>query len=76
MARWPATALTARESLARPSAFDGAGYKMLTSKAFLPPDFDQETFDNLWTVWEEPLRSQAEKATPESAARWLSRGTA
>ncbi len=47
------------------TGFDGAGYKLLTSQAFLPPDFDQETFDNLWTVWEEPLRSKAEKASPE-----------
>ncbi len=45
--------------------YDGRGYELLTTKAFLPPDFDQETFDQLWKTWEEPLRSQAEKATPE-----------
>ncbi|MEX0979261.1 MAG: cytochrome c [Pirellulales bacterium] len=45
--------------------FEGAGYKLLTTKAFVTPDFDQQSFDNLWQVWEEPLRSQAEKATPE-----------
>ncbi len=48
-----------------PAGFDGAGYKLLTTKAFLPPDFDQEAFDNVWQVWEEPLRSQAQKATPD-----------
>ncbi len=47
------------------TGFNGAGYKLLTSKAFLPPDFDQQTFDNLWTVWEEPLRSQAEQANSQ-----------
>ena len=40
------------------------GYRWLTTKTYLPPDFDQHVFDELWKVWEEPLRSQAEKATP------------
>lgn len=39
------------------------GYELLTTKAYLPPDFDQETFDEVWKTWEEPLRSQAEAAT-------------
>jgi hypothetical protein len=46
-------------------AFAAHGYETLTTKPYVPPDFDQETFDNLWQSWEEPLRSQAEKATPE-----------
>jgi mono/diheme cytochrome c family protein len=41
------------------------GYRLLTTKAYLPPDFDQEVFDQLWQCWEEPLRSQAASATPE-----------
>jgi hypothetical protein len=41
------------------------GYRFLTQKAYLPPDFTQEAFDHAWTQWPEPLRSQAEKATPE-----------
>ena len=40
------------------------GYKVLRTKQFLPPDFDQSTFDALWKVWPEPLRSQAKNATP------------
>ncbi len=40
------------------------GYRLLTTKTYLPPDFDQETFDELWKCWEEPLRSQAAKASP------------
>ena len=39
------------------------GYEKLTNTAFLPPDFHQETFDQVWTSWPEPLRSQAEKAS-------------
>jgi len=38
------------------------GRELLLSKAYLPADFDQEVFDALWTVWPEPLRSQAEEA--------------
>ncbi|REK19044.1 MAG: cytochrome c [Planctomycetota bacterium] len=60
--------LPAAESRTSP-AFTGRGYEILTTKAFLPPDFDQETFDNLWQAWEEPLRSQAEKAGPEERRR-------
>ncbi|HEX7378415.1 MAG TPA: cytochrome c [Pirellulales bacterium] len=41
------------------------GYRWLTTKTYLPPDFDQEVFDELWKAWEEPLRSQAEKASPD-----------
>ena len=41
------------------------GYQWLTEKAYLPPDFDQETFDRLWEVWPEPLRSRAAGATAD-----------
>lgn len=41
------------------------GYKLLTEKVYLPPDFDQATFDQAWKYWPEPLRTKAEKATPE-----------
>jgi len=41
------------------------GYRLLTEKAYLPPDFDQDVFDQLWRRWDEPLRSEAAKATPE-----------
>ena len=40
------------------------GYQLLTTKAYLPPDFDQQIFDELWKCWEEPLRTKAERATP------------
>ncbi len=45
--------------------FSGAGYDFLTKFSTMPPDWDQEVFDNLWQVWEEPVRSEAAQATPE-----------
>src|SRR5688500_9063505 len=45
------------------------GYKLLVEKPYLPPDFDQEVFDSAWKQWPEPLRSQAEKATPDERRR-------
>jgi mono/diheme cytochrome c family protein len=39
------------------------GYRNLTQREYLPPDFDQETFDAAWKHWPEPLRAKAEQAT-------------
>ena len=41
------------------------GYNFLVNKIYLPPDFDQQTFDEAWKTWPEPLRSKAEQATVE-----------
>ena len=49
---------------AAPNPLSGRGYELLTTKAYLPPDFDQSTFDDLWKTSEEPLRSQ------ERPMRW------
>jgi mono/diheme cytochrome c family protein len=51
--------LCARE----PSA--ARGYEFLTTKALVPPDFPEAIFDEVWTMWPEPLRSEAERANPE-----------
>jgi hypothetical protein len=45
------------------------GYKLLVEKPYLPADFDQEVFDSAWKQWPEPLRTEAEKATPEERRR-------
>ncbi|HUG91499.1 MAG TPA: cytochrome c [Planctomycetaceae bacterium] len=45
------------------------GYRLLRTKPFVPPDLDREVFENLWTTWPEPLRSQAERATPAERRR-------
>lgn len=47
------------------SAAAQRGYQFLTQKAYLPPDFDQETFDQVWRVWPSDLKAAAEKATAE-----------
>lgn len=46
-----------------------AGLDLLLTRNYLPPDFDQEVFDALWTAWPEPLRSRAEAATVEERRR-------
>jgi len=45
------------------------GYRLLTTKAYLPPDFDQELFDHLWQVWPEELQEQARNASPRERRR-------
>jgi mono/diheme cytochrome c family protein len=59
---WPAIALAAEPS--PPVSSDAAerGWVHLLDRPYLPADFDQEVFDELWTTWEEPLRSRAERA--------------
>ncbi|WP_372720523.1 hypothetical protein [Novipirellula sp.] len=41
------------------------GYRLLTETPLLPSDFHQRVIDNVWQSWPEPLRSEAEKATPQ-----------
>ena len=38
------------------------GYANLRTHQYLPPDFDDDVFDSLWTVWPEPERQNAESA--------------
>ena len=47
----------------------GEGYRLLTEKAYLPPDFDQQTFDAIWQVWPQPLRQAAEDASFDQRRR-------
>lgn len=56
-------------AIAPPEYKPHPGLDYLLEKVYLPLDFDQEVFDELWTVWEEPLRSQAAKATPQERRR-------
>ena len=41
------------------------GYRLLTEVSFLPPDFSERVFDEVWQSWPTTLRSEAEKATPQ-----------
>ncbi|HET6422700.1 MAG TPA: cytochrome c [Planctomycetaceae bacterium] len=53
------------------SASGDDGYQILRTHAYLPPDFDDETFAALWTVWPEPDRSEAEAASPTERRRLM-----
>jgi len=45
------------------------GYRWLTTKPFLPADFDDEIFESLWTVWPAEQRDAARQATPAERRR-------
>ncbi|MEM9366708.1 MAG: hypothetical protein AAGD07_12000 [Planctomycetota bacterium] len=65
------TAPLESDATSQPRQGDAArGYDRLVTQAFLPGDFDRETFDRLWESWPEPLRSQAAQATL-SQRRWM-----
>ena len=57
--------LTAEETAAE------RGYRLLISKAYLPPDFDQDVLNDLWKVWPEDLRGQAEQASLEERQKMI-----
>lgn len=40
------------------------GYEFLRTHPYLPPDFNNDVFERLWTVWPEPERSEAAAADP------------
>jgi hypothetical protein len=42
------------------------GYNHLRNDEYLPPDFDNDVFADLWTVWPEPERSEASQADPST----------
>ena len=59
---------TGRSDDAGPPASASAaqrGYWLLVNKPYVTPDFDQETFNGVWKVWPEPLKTQAEQAKPD-----------
>lgn len=41
------------------------GYRLLTETPLLPSDFQQSTFEDVWKSWPEPIRSEAQKCTPQ-----------
>ncbi len=52
-----------QESAKEPSAAE-IGRQLLLNHSFLPRDFHQSVFDELWQDWPEPLRSEAAQLTP------------
>ncbi|MDA1160560.1 MAG: cytochrome c [Planctomycetota bacterium] len=45
------------------------GWQHLRTKPYLPPDFDQTVFENLWRRWPDELRQEAESASPAARRR-------
>ncbi len=64
MCVWFCASVRADESLAQMTPAE-RGYHWLTTKAYLPADFDDEVFDNLWKTWPEELREAARQAAPQ-----------
>src|SRR6188768_3953286 len=60
----PGSMLLAADSKAPPSPAD-RGYSFLVDKPYLPPDFDQETFEAAAKHWPEVIRAQAAGVTLE-----------
>ncbi|MFN0197371.1 MAG: cytochrome c [Planctomycetaceae bacterium] len=52
-----------------PGNIEHPGYQLLRTKPLLPADFDQQVFDELWKIWPEPFRSEAEIFTPAERRR-------
>ncbi len=50
-----------------PQASAERGYRWLREKPYLPPDFDQAVFDQLWTNW--PADAKRRAATADMATR-------
>ena len=65
----PASGLAAKPVSTSTAASAERGYQLLTTKAYLPPDFTDDVFAEVWKVWPEPLRSQAEQASPGERRR-------
>lgn len=40
------------------------GYRFLVNQALIPPDFFEDTFNEAWQGWPEPIRTQAAAASP------------
>lgn len=57
--------LSAASTFAAEAGDPERGLRLMLDKAYLPASFDQETFDELWKCWEEPLRSAAAEGSPE-----------
>ncbi|MEM7010626.1 MAG: c-type cytochrome, partial [Verrucomicrobiota bacterium] len=64
MKRWLVVWLLSSALLAAQDAPE-LGYRLLTERAYLSPDFHQSDFDEIWRVWPAQLRNRAAKATKE-----------
>lgn len=63
--------LSSAVSAAEPTGDPQRGWELLRNKAYLPADFDQETFDQLWKSWPKSEREKAESATVGERRRMI-----
>jgi mono/diheme cytochrome c family protein len=66
----PATEAAQRTTTAEaPKAASARGYQLLRSKAYLPAEFPESAFENIWRTWPAGLKQIAKKATPDERRR-------
>ena len=65
----PAPATAPPAGPRRPPETVERGLEVLLTRRFLPADLDEEIVAELWTTWEEPSRSRAERAAPDERRR-------
>ncbi|MEQ8835230.1 MAG: hypothetical protein RID07_00325, partial [Lacipirellulaceae bacterium] len=61
--------VTSSDNVLAEEASAQKGYELLLNKPYVESAFDQETFDEVWQSWEEPLRSKAATASPDDRRR-------
>ena len=45
------------------------GFRLVTTKPYVPADFPESLFEELWTVWPEALKQHAAEASPAERRR-------
>jgi mono/diheme cytochrome c family protein len=56
---------TAQQPTANDPAAARRGYDFILNTPLVPADFPEAILNDVWEMWPEPLRTQAERATPE-----------
>ena len=64
-----AAGLSAVDAIEPADSAAARGYRYLIETPLLTADLDDSTFNEVWQVWPEPLRSRAEAATPAERRR-------
>jgi mono/diheme cytochrome c family protein len=65
---WTGAAMAAEPVLTTQTAAE-RGLRFIRTEPLVPAHFTQDVFDNVWRVWPEPLRSQAERASSAGRRR-------
>lgn len=70
----PCSAAEPARAMPTPTAVEGEtpaerGFRLVTTKPYVPADFPEALFNDLWTVWPESLKQQAADASPSERRR-------